>query len=518
MLRMKAFKILTVMILSMFALMASAYADPITVSNVEVQENGGDYVVLVSLDNANTSSGVYTSLVFTIEELGTSKDVGVVTIDSNETVVLLYNLVETTDNFDLLKKGSTYTLTVETDFDSGVAGFLFGSLNDNGDGLDMILEEVEVNNDRVTSVDTLQVMNGETLEVDMRFSALENFDNARIMVFVEGYEHSPIVGSTDIFSVIEGKTYIKSVSVDLPSDMRSEQDYTLRIIGANDLSGLTYKEFTLYVDTERDRVDVLDLVMTPSSGVEPGQNIIANVRMKNRGQQEQDSVKVSVEIPSLNVAESSYVSNLDANEVATSDDMLLFIPEDAQAGVHNVVVKLEYNDGYTQSLEGFTLSVLSPKLVEEKNLLVSFNNNVDLKAGQANSFDIVIANPNEDSKPISIAAADNSWADVDVEPSLVMIQGGSSATFTVTVTPKSAVEGEKTLTLVVKEGSETVSEVPVSTYVEEGNEINWLNVALAVLLIIAIIILLALVVTIAKRKNEDGDRDEDEVTSTEEYY
>ncbi len=510
-------KILTMILVTFLALIGTVFASPINVENVDVKEIGGSYTVLVSLNNADTQTGVYTELIFEISELGTSKNLGAVKVDVNDTVVLSYALSEVTNNADMLKKGSTYQLIAKTDDDSASTAFLYGNPKDT-EGLGLVLDTVEVNNQIVTDIDSLQVLNGETLNVELRMSALENVDDARIMVFIEGYEHSPIVGSTEIFSLKEGKTYIKTVSINLPSDMRSEQDYKLRITGANDLSGLTYKEFTLYIDTERERVDILDLVMTPSSGVEPGQNIIANVRLKNRGQQEQDSVKVTVEIPELRVSESSYVSNLNKNEVATSDDMLIFIPDTASAKVYSAYVKLTYNDGYTQSVEEFTFNVLSPAVVEEENLLVTYPDNIELKAMESKSFDIVVANPNDESKPISIAAVEPAWADVEITPLLVMVQGGTSESLKVTITPKEAIEGDKQMTLLVKEGSVTIKEITVNAYVEpakdDSQQVNWLNIILAVLLIIAIIILLALVITIARRRNDEDK----EITTTEEYY
>lgn len=493
------------------ALIASVFASPIDVSDVNINTVNGEYMILVTLDNTNVASGIYDELSFTIEELGVSESLGVVTIDSSSEV-LTYNLKELTDSYDLLKKGNTYRLTASTSTSSMTESFLFGN-EQSTDGLGLILDNVKLNGQEVND-DLLQLMNGEAIEVEMRFSALENFDDARLRITIDGYEHDDLTASTEIFSVKEGTTYVKKLSLQLPSDMDSQKEYKLRISGANDLSGITYKDYNVYVDTSRHRVDVLDLVMTPSSGVEAGQNIIANVRLKNRGQQSQDSVKVIVEIPEYNIEESSYVSNLNAGEVVTSDDMLLFIPEVATAGAHNVVVTLSYDDGYTTSSETYTLNVLAPKMVEEQNLLVSFKNNIDMVAGTQTSFEVVVANPNSESKPISIAPVENAWADVEVTPSLAMVKGGDSVVFTVKVTPKDAVEGEKELTLAVKEGSNTISEITVNSYVEGKQQINWVNVALAVLLVIAIIILLSLVVTIAKRRKEGGD----EEVSTEEYY
>jgi uncharacterized protein YfkK (UPF0435 family) len=507
-------KSLIVALLLVATLFSSVFADPVEITEVNIQSDNGDYIVLVSMRNLNATSGSCEPLRFTIEELGTSVDIANCNVQfTNE--VRTFNLRQLTDSYDLLKKGETYMLTVENSISSKSKAFLFGTERDTS-GLGLIIEQVSVNGLELRDVDVLQLINGEQVRIDIRFSALESFEDARLRAEIEGYEHSTITDSTSIFSVVEGKTYVKTIVLNLPADMNNLKDYKLRIFGANDLSGLTFKDYTVYVDTQRHRVDVIDLVITPSSGVEPGQNVIANVRLKNRGQKSQDSVKVSVAVPSLGIVESSYVSNLDNNEVVTSDDMLLFVPSDAKAGQHEVLVTLSYADGFTKTEEAFTMTILSSKIVEEQNLLVSFKDNVDLRAGEQMTLEVVIANPNVDSKPISIVPVDNTWADVEVSPSLVMVKGGESTVFNVKVTPKDTIEGERTFTLAVKEGSNTISEITVNAYVEGGQQINWVNIALAVLLVIAIIILLSLVITIAKKKGED--KRDDDYSSTEEYY
>jgi hypothetical protein len=508
-------KNIIIVLLVIATLFSSVFASPIEVDNVNIQDDNGDYIVLVTLDDLNVTTGNCEELVFTIEELSTSKSFGLCDVDMSG--IHTYNLRDLTDSYDLLQKGNSYRLTVSTDENSITTPFLFGKKQET-DGLGIIIDDVRANSIELFNNDVLQVMNGETLTIELRFTALENFDDARLKAEIDGYEHSTILDTTEIFSVIEGKTYVKTIQINLPDDMRSEKDYKLRIYGGNDLSGFTYKDYTVYVDTQRHRVDVIDMVMTPSSGVEPGQNIIANARIQNRGQKSQDSVKVDLTIPELNIVESSYVSNLNSQSVVTSEDMLLFVPESAQAGQYEAFVVLTYDNGYTQSQEEFTLNVLSPRTVEDKNLLVSYKENIELTADKESTFQIVVANPNDESKPISLVAVEDTWADVEITPSLSMIQSGDSKEFTVKITPKSAIEGEKSLGIVVKEGSKTITELTVDTYVEgsQDQKIDWVNIALAVLLVIAIIILLSLVISIAKRKGEKST--EDDYSSTEEYY
>ena len=511
---MKAVKtVLTLIFVAMFA-MVGAQAAPVTVQELSIQENDGNYQALVTLANGPTGDEL-TKLTIGIDELGTTHE-EIVEVENNQTQTFVFDLSEVVTDYDALERGETYTLTLSTDDNSqDSTAFLFKTAKTTG-GLDVIIEEVRVNSVEVADDDVLQVLNGESVEVELQLFAQENVEDSRFRIFIEGYEHDTILSSTDIFSVKEGRTYVKTLNVQLPSDMQSQEDYKLRIEGANDLSGLTYKEYTLYVDTQRDRVDILDLVTTPSSGVEPGQNVIANVRLKNRGQQSQDSVKVSVSVPELGITESSYVSNIDNEEVTTSDDMLILVPETAKAGQYQAEVSLTYNDGYTSTVEEFTFNVLAPKIAEEKNLLVSYSNNVELEAGKTTSFDIVVGNPNTNAKPISLSVEDGAWADVSVSPSLAMIAGGSDNVYTVSVTPRSAVEGEKTLSLTVKEGTQVVDTLEVNTYVE-SSQFDLLNILLAVLIIIGIIILIALIVAIARRRNDSNDEVSEDFDS-EEYY
>ncbi len=503
------------LLVSLLFLGVAAFAEPIVISDFHIEKTATDYVVVLKLVNSNVSAGEYTDLSFYIPELGTTKDMGVQKVETEK--ILTYSLKEVTDNYDLLEAGKTYTLEAKVDDDSKEETFLYGSEPSEGsEGLGIAMQKVEINGVDVTSLDELQVMNGDNLNVKLSFTATQNFDDARLMIMIEGYEHSPIVASTPVFSVREGVTYVKDLEVSLPADMDSEREYKLRILGANDLSGLTYKEYILYVDTERNRVDILDLITTPSSGIEPGQNVVANVRIKNRGQKNQESVKITVSIPDLGVTESSYVSSLEKGEAVTSDDMLLFIPEDAKPGTYPVIVTLTYNDGHTETKGEYQITVAAPKVETEKALLVSYKDNINLKEGVTKSISVIVANPNKDSKAISVVPSGVAWADVEVEPTLSMIKGGEDAVFTIKITPKAGVSGDKELHLLVKEENKIVKELSISTYVEPATTTiwTWTNIVLAALLIIAIIIILSLIAAIVKRSV--GEESED--NSEEEYY
>ncbi len=495
--------------LAIFALLGSVFAAPFYVESVNFEDDNN--VVVVSVENTNVEDYDAFWLDFTIEELGTMKKIG--PIELNEGIEeFKYDLDEITDNYDALKQGEVYRLSVSADDDTDnvTETFLFGN---NRVEEDFIIEKIEINGVEIRDNAVRGVEVGETVDVEIVFIPDVSADDARIRLELDADDNNLLTDTTDRFNVVEGVTKSITMSIKLPENMDAQEDNVIRLTGLGPLSELN-RELDVYVDTDRHRVDIEDLVMVSSSGVEPGQNIIANVRMENRGQKDQDSVKVEVAVPELGVREFSYISNLGAEEVATSDDMLLSIPSDAKAGQYDVEVTLSYNDGYSETTETFTLNVLAPQVVSEKNLLVSFDETIDLVAGETTTFDVVVANPNKDSKPISLAAVDNAWAEVNVNPSLKMVEGGSDAVFTVSVTPKDSIAGEKELTLLVKEGAVTISDVNVNTYVEASQNVNWVNVVLAVLLVIAVIILIALVITVARKKGDDREDD----VSSEEYY
>ena len=512
-------KLLNVMVLMLVAMLASVgstfAAASITVESLSVSEDNGDYIAVVALANPDLGGAgeEYTRLTFSIDELSIADETQIIEVLENTSRQLFKaNLKDIISDFDSLEQGETYTLRVSSEVagSEDVVSFLFGSERSSDSPVEV--EKIEVNDIAVSSNDVLDVNNGDTLEVQLQVYAFETVDRARFEILVSGYEHKSLYAVSDEpIKLVAGTTRYVTLSIDLPDDMDNEEEYTLEIRGRDEVSGIS-EEYTLYVNTQRDRVDVLDFITTPSSGVEPGQTVIAEVRMKNRGQKDQESVRVNVAIPELGISESSYVSNLGRDEVVTSDDMLIFVPEEAAAGQYQVVVTLEYDEGYDESFSTFTMDVLSPRLVDRENLIVSFNNNVDLVAGESKSFNIVVANPNSQATPISLAALDAAWADVEVSPSLAMVQAGADATFTVSVTPKSAIAGEKDLVLSVKEGTNTAADLTVNTYVEGSDELDMTNIILAVLLVIAIIVLLALVVTIARRKGDNNPED------TEEYY
>ena len=503
--------------------MSAVSASPITVGSVSVVETNDNYAVIVDYDNARPTSGNNLASVSIGLENGTMKKIDTVDLSGKETLVKSYKLTDVIDT-SKLNFGENYVLVVSTSDERKVTKypFLYGNLDNRyNNALGLSVERIEVDDIKVTELSNLQVINGDTVEIEMTFIALRDIDNARLEARLSGYEHATISDSTDIFSLKQGRTYTKRFEITIPNDIDSEEDYVLRIIGDSQLSGITYKEFDIYVDTQRHRLDIIDVIVSPNSAVEAGQAIIAQVRMKNRGQKSQDDVKVIVSIPELSIREADYVSDFSSEDTVTSDDILIYIPENAKAGTYTLVATAEFNNGYDKVSEEYPIRVLASDVKVEKNLFLTIPSNIKLREGVESTFEFTVGNPNEDAKPISINAKEVNWADVSISPNLAFVQGKDDRTFIVKVTPKLGVEeGEKTLEFIVKDGSKSVKELSVKSYVEkvpqEGT--NILNVIVGVLLIVMVIVLVALIIAISRKNKPEKESSSDEVENDEEEY
>ena len=517
----KSFKVLIVMMAVLLSFGAvSVYAESISVSSLDVQESNGAYIAVVLLENEDVSSED-AELLFSIDGVESKVDIVVDTETSEQTFVLSESL----DNYDELVSGESYTLTVSVG-DSNVSDtFMFGSLPEE-EGLPISITSVEVDGTQVNDYSSISVENGQTVDVRVSFLGVSDADNARLRADIEGYEHSTISDATSIFSITEGVSSSKVLSLELPEDMDSEKKYILKVYGSNDLSGLTYKEYSLYIDTQRHRVDITDLVMSPQTGVEAGQAVISNVRIVNRGQRDQDSVKVIVEVPELNIRASSYVTNLEVGDTITSEDMYLGVPLDAEAGIYTANVYTQYNGGYTESVESFDFVVLASSRYTQDRLIISAGNVERIVAGQESSFEIIVGNPSSQSKAISVVPANMNWAVVSASPSFAMVQAGADETYEIKIMPYGDIRGTQTLSLLVKEENDVVKElnIPVvfedpSTTEEVGGYLMY--VLLAFVAIVLVVLLIALVMRLlGGRGGSRGDTfvAQDSNDSADDYY
>ena len=82
--------------------------------------------------------------------------------------------------------------------------------------LPVTVNEVTANDVEVTDGFTLSGSPGETIPVVVKFTANETMEDLKVKVWIDGYK-ADISTSTSRFDVVSGSTYIKRLSLTLPS-------------------------------------------------------------------------------------------------------------------------------------------------------------------------------------------------------------------------------------------------------------------------------------------------------------
>jgi len=76
-----------------------------------------------------------------------------------------------------------------------------------------------------------------------------------------------------------------------------------------------------------------------------GTALLASVRVENKGEKDEDDVRVKVSIPSLGVSATEYIEQIDGEDEEETEEMYLRLPKCAKPGVYDVEVDVEYNEG-----------------------------------------------------------------------------------------------------------------------------------------------------------------------------
>ena len=141
--------------------------------------------------------------------------------------------------------------------------------------------------------------------------------------------------------------------------------YAFAIIFDND--DIQYvEEFEVEFPDEDIDVDFMDFIINPEEGAEAGEDLIANVKIINQGDNEVDSIKVTIEVPDLDIEEHSYINNITGGDTVTSDDISLSIPDDADAGEYNVVIELDGED-FNEVFDYYVIDVIESSSDNQTN-------------------------------------------------------------------------------------------------------------------------------------------------------
>lgn len=408
------------------------------------------------------------------------------------------------------------------------------------DGADIVEVRLDGKTLSENGNERLVVSRGETLELEFKIELGANsssVEDLQVIAFITGYKHSeynPLIQASDVFHIKknkgdEGQIYSRweSLELELPEDMESGS-YKLRIVLSNKDGDATVNEYNLDIECIDEKVSIADIMLSPNNYVQAGSYLIGQVRVRNEGNNDEDNVKVILEIPELSLQAISYIDEIEEGESVSSEEVALKIPVCTEEGEYEVKATVYFDDLYKSVSSQRTIHIVEsdaceltkePYKTPEKTIVSIAIQQADVMPNEAALFPITIVNTGKTATTVSFEVQGADWANVEFKPSnILIVKGEESEVISLYVTPKEDVEGSKVLTLnIIKEGK-VAQQVPFTVNVEKGEEEKAfasanLRLVLEVAIVILVIVLVIIGLVLAFRKMK-GNEEED----TQTYY
>jgi len=398
---------------------------------------------------------------------------------------------------------------------------------------DVLTVQTKVDGDRIEEGDVNRVdfLRGDIIDINVRVNSSIELDNVEITGFISGYEFNdiePMSDTSGIFDVDPNITYKKRLSIRVPVEVE-EDDYKLRILVSDRYGDSAVYDYKLRLDSPRHGFQIEDVVFSPGTVVEAGRALLTTVRIENKGERDEESVKVSVAIPALGISASDFIDEIEFEDSETSEEMYMRIPVCAEPGDYAAVIEVRYNELRESLVENAIVTVVESGACaaatgqdEEAQTVIALGaTSQNLVPGEAGAlYPLTVSNQGDDAVAYTVSVeGTNDFAAVQINPvSTFILNGGDSQAVFIYLTPvEGAAAGQHVFTVSVKSGDEVLKQIPLTAVVEEGEAKasttmdvrDALEIGLIVLVVLLII--LAVIVGIKKLKKDEEMGDEDEV-------
>jgi len=376
------------------------------------------------------------------------------------------------------------------------------------------IQEVYVNGKEVVGNEVRILERASDLEVEVKLLGTGDDDHITVEATIETDKDSDeATAKTDTFRILNGKVVYKTLEIHLPERMDADEEYVLKIEVGNRRDDEVNKNIIVHVDPAKHAMKIKDVLFSPDNEVKAGRALITNVRVKNVGLQDEDSVKVTVSIPELGVTDSDYIDDLEEGDTTTSEDIWFRIPEDALSGEYTVEVAVEYDDGDEELVEEYSINVLGEETAETGKTLVVVSDVVqDVTAGGTGVvYPITLSNADKVSKTYTVTANAGSWATIKVTPNVVVLGPGETKIVYVDVAAnEDAAPGEQVFGIAIASGDAVLKEITLKANVLEGQSSIGLKTGLEIALIVLVVILIiiGLVIGFSRMKKSEPEAEE----------
>lgn len=366
--------------------------------------------------------------------------------------------------------------------------------------LPVVLDEVKVDDIILAenAINTLSLERGQEYEVRVRFTPIFDIKNAEVRVFMSGYEFSDvqdIEDKTPVFDASSNVTYVKKLHITIPDEV-DKDSYKLRVIISDRFADELSAVYNLQIDVPRNALKIDDVIFSPSNAVRAGSALLATVRVENKGEKDQNDVKVTVNIPGLGVSGSSYIDDIDNNdEEEETEEIFLRVPKCAKAGQYDVTIDVEFSQRHRKVSERRTITVLEDNTCSEnsqpQSSITLGNQMQSVASGQTAIFPVTVTNAGKTSKTFTVTVPSTDWATVTITPtSMLVVPAGQTQTVFVNVqVGEDTPSGAHSLVATVSSG-ENRQELTLTTTVvgQKSGAKNVFEVILIVLVVLLVVL------------------------------
>ncbi len=377
---------------------------------------------------------------------------------------------------------------------------------------------------------------GETFDVEVQVRSNSDARDVQVSAEVRGFDNGDLIEDiTDTFDTKAGVTYLKRLELRLPEKLKQDR-YKLRVQVEDRDSPTVEKTFELEIGTARHALRIKDVVLNPEREVVAGRSLIAIVRVQNVGEKTEEGIKVRASVPALGVSAVDFIDELESadedDDEASSEELFMRIPANAEPGDYRVVIDVEFRDGdelvtQTSNIRVVSAETFPPATAEAGRVTITFpSEKTDVAAGGAGTaFPITFTNTGNTARVFTVEVEPQDWATVRVSPgSIVNVRPGETMTAFVFVSAnEETAPGERAVVVNVKDTSgQSVRQISLRANVAGeakkpslfGDSRRLLEVGLIVLIVaLAVIALL-----VAFQRLKGGKEEDEEEGGSQTYY
>jgi len=388
--------------------------------------------------------------------------------------------------------------------------------------INVVINEVQVDDTTVSvgATNRLDVERDAEVEIEVRFTATQDVKNMEVQASFSGYEYNddtPLSDATPLFDADANVTYVKKLHIRLPDDVE-EDDYLLRVIASNRNDVELIQNYRIKLDVPRHGIQIQDVILNPDSRVKAGSALLATVRLDNKGEKDEDDVKVTVSIPQLGISASDYIDEIESDDQEETEEIYLRVPKCAKPGNYDVVVDVDYDEGHKSANANQRIEVLTDDTCGDTSVAAKPTTSVtagstiqDVNSGEGVIFPIAVQNNGKSSRSytLSVSGLDSDLGAKVTPGNTVVVDAGQSKTLYLFISPrKDAATGMKPFTATVMSGGDTVEQLALTVNVHKPTRSLWdwmatfLKAALVALIVVLVVLALILAVRKAGKKDD----------------